>query len=178
LAGRFLLACCLLAVSACTTTAGMGWYARQVEQGAALDVPYIRQASRADCGMAALASVMSYYHGPVPSHRDLLDRYPPASPEGYSLGELRDIARAHGLEAFVVPGDEAFLRSQVGRGRPLIVPLHDHYVVVVGLDDGRNKVLAMDPARGPVQLELNDFAAGWEQMHHAVLLVGLASGAD
>jgi ABC-type bacteriocin/lantibiotic exporter with double-glycine peptidase domain len=105
-----------------------------------------------------------------------------------------------------VPGDKAFLRSQLSRSRPLIVPLqvpgadarlpgvatlsarlveplinraldtsYDHYVVVVGLDDERRKVVAIDPARGPVELDFDDFAASWEKMNHAVLLVGLAS---
>lgn len=176
LARCYLLACCVLAVSACATAGN--WYAQQVEQGTALEVPYVRQASRADCGMAALASVMAYYQGPAHSQRDLLERYPPASPEGYALGELRDIARAHGLVAFVVPGELALLRGHLDRGRPLIVPLHDHYVVVAGIDDERGTVIAMDPARGPVALELDDFAAGWAEMNHAVLLVGLAAGPE
>jgi ABC-type bacteriocin/lantibiotic exporter with double-glycine peptidase domain len=175
---RCLLASCLLAVSACAITGSAGWYAERVAQGEALDVPYVRQASRTGCGMAALASVMAYYQDPAHSQQVLLDRYPPASPEGYSLGELRDVAHAHDLIAFVVPGDKAFLRSQLSRGRPLIVPLHDHYVVVAGMDDERRKVIAMDPARGPVELDFDDFAASWQRTNHAVLLVGLASGLD
>jgi ABC-type bacteriocin/lantibiotic exporter with double-glycine peptidase domain len=177
-------------VSACATTGSARWYAEQVERGTALDVTFVRQASPAGCGMAALASVMQYYQATAPPQQALLERYPPASPEGYSLGELRDIARAHELAAFVVPGDKAFLRSQLDRGRPVIVPLqvegtvplvsraldtrYDHYVVVAGLDDERRKVIAMDPARGPVALDFDDFAAGWARMNHAVLLVGQA----
>lgn len=159
-----------------------------------LAVQFIGQTSRADCGMAALASVMEYYKGPAYSQQALLDRYPPASSRGYSLGELRDIAQAHDFAGFVVPGNNQFLRDQLGRSRPLIVPLqvqeaaplisraldrsYDHYVVVVGLDDERRKVVTMDPARGPVELDFDDFAASWEKMNHAVLLVGLASGPD
>lgn len=156
----------------------MDWYARQVDQGTTLEVPFVRQATRTDCGMAALASVMAYYQGPVQSQRELLSRYPPAAAEGYALGELGDIARAHGLVAFVVPGDLALLRRQLGRGRPLVVPLHDHYVVVAGMDDERGTVIAIDPARGPVALELDDFAAAWAKTKHAVLLVGVAAGPE
>ena len=157
-------------------------------------MPHVRQASRVDCGMAALASVMEYYKGPAYPQRVWLERYPPASSRGYSLGELRDIARAHDFAGFVVPGNEALLREQLSRGRPMIVPLHlqgavplidraldtryDHYVVVVGMNDERGKVVMMDPARGPVQLDFDDFAAGWEAMNRAVLLVGLASRPD
>ncbi|WP_018864399.1 MULTISPECIES: cysteine peptidase family C39 domain-containing protein [Thioalkalivibrio] len=179
-------------------------YALQVEEGVALEVPYVRQTSRTDCGSAALASVMEYYRGSAYSPHALSDQYPHASPRGYSLGELREIAREHGFAAFVVPGDESFLRSHLERGRPLIVPLqvrqgdadlrgtpgvfarlierrgdqeqdsgYDHYVVVVGMDDSRGKVLAMDPARGPVEIDFGDFATAWERMHHAVLLLGL-----
>lgn len=189
----------MLVLSACTTTRSPGWYARQVEQGKALEVPYVQQASPTDCGVAALASVMQYYQGPVHAQRALIERHPPASPEGYSLGELRDIARAHDFAAFVIPADESFLRRQLNRSRPLIVPLqlqgavarlvgpegdrgpgagYDHFVVVVGLDDERRKVITMDPARGPVELGLDDFAARWEKLNHAVLLVGLAAEPD
>lgn len=174
----------------------MGWYARQVEQGMALEVPYVRQASPTDCGVAALASVMQYYQGAARTQQALIERHPPASPEGYSLGELRDIARAHDFAGFVVPADESFLRRQLHRRRPLIVPLqlqgaivrlvgpvsgrgpragYDHFVVVVGMDDERRKVITMDPARGPVELDLDDFAASWEKTNHAVLLVGLVA---
>jgi hypothetical protein len=52
---------------------------------------------------------------------------------------------------------------------------YDHYVVVVGLDDERRKVIAWIPARGPVELDFDDFAASWERTNHAVLLVGLAA---
>jgi predicted double-glycine peptidase len=205
----FLLVACALAVSACSTTGNPGWYDEQIEQGEVLAVPYVRQSSQADCGMAVLVSVMEYYKGPTYSQHVLLDRYPAASPRGYSLGELRDIARTHDFAGFVVPGDKTFLRKQLGRGRPLIVPLriqendsplpgaptlstrlvgpllnrvldtsYDHYMVVVGMDDERRKVITIDPARGPVELDLDDFAASWERMNNAVLLIGLASEPD
>ena len=185
-----LLVVCALTVPACSTTVRTDRYVQQIDQGEAIAVPYVRQASRVDCGMAALASVMEYYKGPAYLQQVLLERYPPASSRGYSLGELRDIARAHDFAGFVVPGNEALLREQLSRGRPMIVPLqlqgavplinaldtsYDHYVVVVGMDDERGKVVTMDPARGPVQLDVDDFAAGWEAMNRAVLLVGLAS---
>jgi hypothetical protein len=64
--------------------------------------------------MAALASVMAYYQGTAHAPRELLERYPQAAADGYSLGELRDIAQAHGFTGFVVPGDMPFLRSQSG----------------------------------------------------------------
>jgi hypothetical protein len=119
----FLLFACVLAASACSTTGGMDRYALQVERGHALAVPDVRQASQADCGVVALASVMAYYVGPPHPHQELLERHPPAAPGGYSLGELRQIAQAHGFTGFVVPGDMAFLRNHLSRGRPLIVPL-------------------------------------------------------
>ena len=172
----------------------MDRYVLQVEQGEALAVPYVRQISRAGCGLAALASVMEYYNGPAFSQQALLDLYPAASPRGYSLGELRDIAQAHDFAGFVVPGNKQFLRDQLGRSRPLIVPLqvqgavplisragdttYDHYVVVVGMNEERRKIITLDPVRGPVELDFDDFAASWEKMNHAVLLVGLASGPD
>jgi predicted double-glycine peptidase len=191
-AGRWLLAVCLVAISACATP-GADRYARQVEQGIALDVPHVRQQARAGCGAAALASVMAFYQGSGHAGDTLLEQYPAASPDGYTLGELREIARAQGFAGFVVPGDMAFLRSHLERGRPVIVPLqlsrrmvplassvtgarYDHYVVVVGVDDARSKVIALDPARGAVEFDRKVFVAAWEPMNGAALLVGLAQG--
>jgi ABC-type bacteriocin/lantibiotic exporter with double-glycine peptidase domain len=190
-AGRWLLAVCLVAISACATP-GADRYARQVEQGIALDVPHVRQEARAGCGAAALASVMAFYQGSGHAGDTLLEQYPAASPDGYTLGELREIARAQGFAGFVVPGDMAFLRSHLERGRPVIVPLqlsgrmvplasralgarYDHYVVVVGVDEARGTVVALDPARGPVELGVDDFAAAWAPMNQAALLVGMAT---
>jgi hypothetical protein len=48
-------------------------------------------------------------------------------------------------------------------------------VVVVGMDEARRKVITMDPARGPVEVDFDDFASSWEKTNHAVLLVGLAA---
>jgi predicted double-glycine peptidase len=192
-AGRWLLAVCLVALSACATPSA-DRYARQVEQGIALDVPHVRQEARAGCGVAALASVMSFYQDPGLSSETLLERYPSASPDGYTLGELRDIATTHGFAGFVVPGEMAFLRSNLERGRPVIVPLqlsgrmvplasramgarYDHYVVVVGVDDARGTVITLDPARGPMEFDRDAFVAAWEPMNGAALLVGLAQGA-
>jgi hypothetical protein len=142
--------------------------------------------------MAALASVMLYYRDSAGASEASAEQQPRASREGYSLGELRDFAKAHGYAAFVVPGDMAFLRSHLARGRPVIVPLHlpgnvpvlsramgtryDHYVVVVGVDDARGKVITMDPARGPAELDFDEFAAAWDPMNRAALLLGSAQG--
>ena len=197
-----LLTLCALALSACAASGDARLYARQVEQGIALAVPHVRQPSRTDCGVAALASVMEYHGGSAHSPRALRDRYPHASARGYSLGELREIALHHDFVAFVVPGDKAFVRRQLDRGRPLIVPLQvrssggplpvrlsdrllnraptedfDHYVIVVGVDDARRRIIAMDPARGPLEIGFEDFAAAREPMDNAVLLVGLGDQA-
>jgi len=195
-----------LTSAACSATGGSSdWYNERVQEGAALAVPHVPQISRTDCGLAALIGVMSYYSGPVHAHQSLLDTYPPASSRGFSLGELSEIARSQGFAAFVVPGDEAFLRTQLDRQRPLIVALkvlgasppipgiaafsarlvepllnrtmdtsYAHYVVVAGLDEQQGQVFVVDPGRGPVAIELDEFTAAWQKMNNATLLVGQA----
>ncbi len=46
-----------------------------------------RQQSRADCGAAALATVLAYWDAPVTADR-ILRETPPGDLRGYSLGEL------------------------------------------------------------------------------------------
>lgn len=54
---------------------------------------------------------------------------------------------------------------------------YDHYVVVAGLDEQQGLVIVVDPARGPVVIDLDAFTAAWQEMNNATLLVG-QSGPD
>ena len=84
---------------------------------------------------------------------------------GVRAGDLRDVARAKGLSAFVVAGTFADLFEQLGNGRPVPVGLakpmtggraRAHYEVVVAICDHR--LLTLDPARGLSENSLEDFA--------------------
>ncbi|MEZ4398787.1 MAG: cysteine peptidase family C39 domain-containing protein [Kofleriaceae bacterium] len=113
--------------------------------------PAVRQRTEADCGAAALAMTVARWRPTLDV--DAITRARPVPPGGLRLGDLRDLARAAGLAAFAVAGDQALLRYELGRGRAVVVGLYRpygaravaHYEVVVGVHaDGR--VATRDPA--------------------------------
>ena len=87
-------------------------------------------------------------------------------------GTLRDVARARGLDAYVVSGTFEDLFAQVGLGRPVVVGLAKpmaltggrslaHYEVVVGLNRAKRLILSLDPANGLRENTFEGFAREW-----------------
>jgi ABC-type bacteriocin/lantibiotic exporter with double-glycine peptidase domain len=141
-------------------------------------VPFVRQRSERDCGAAAIAMVLRYWGVPVDAE-NVMSAHPLARERGLRAGELRELARAHGLDAFVVKGEPADLRTEIERRRPLIVGLArsasgtaiGHYEVVIGLDHARRRVLTLDPAAGWRESTLEEFAAEWAGAQQLALVV-------
>lgn len=147
-----------------------------------LEVPYRKQEGLTGCGAAVLASVMAYWGTDLtPSH--IRKRYPAQEPtQGYTLGEMKQIAVQYGFHAFAIPSDFDFIQRELASGRPVIVPLeiksstllttdYDHYVVVLGLDRPRRKIYLLDPQAGLRELPTPDFARQWQAKSNALLLV-------
>lgn len=121
-----------------------------------LPVPAVEQQKKATCGAAALSAVARYW-GVAADEPGMIRELGPPPRRGYSLAQLRDWARAHGLSAFVVEGDAAFLREHLRKGRPLIVPLQrsataNHIVVVTGVSPKEDYFALMDPESGAQRL--------------------------
>jgi ABC-type bacteriocin/lantibiotic exporter with double-glycine peptidase domain len=143
-------------------------------------VPFIEQDSQNDCGPAALAMVLRYW-GLTVGIEDVAAAARPASAAGRGMraGELRDYARARGLDAFVVKGEPADLRAQIDRRRPLIVGLAQstggtiagHYEVVIGFNHRRRLILTIDPAAGWRESSFEAFAAEWVGAEQLALVV-------
>jgi hypothetical protein len=145
----------------------LGTMARDPAWQIVRDVPFVPQKTAHDCGPAALAMVFAYFRIPAMTA---------ARPEfvggDVRAGTLRDVARAEGLEAFVVSGTFNDLFAQVGRGRPVVVGLAKpmaltggralaHYEVVIGLNRSKRLVLSLDPASGLRENTLEGFAREW-----------------
>src|SRR5262250_2095938 len=112
---------------------GDGWYR-------AAATPVVRQHRETDCGLAALAMVAGAW-GRQWSVDDLGHQLPP-SPRGVKLGDLRDLARARGLEAYAIRGTTGDLATELSHGRPVVLGLllpydrgHNasHYEVAVAM---------------------------------------------
>jgi len=127
---------------------GSGWYAATATQ-------VVRQQKETDCGLAALAMVASAW-GRRWSVADLDHQLPP-SDHGVKLGDLRDLARARGLEAYAIQGTTADLTRELSHGRPVVLGLilpydrsrnASHYEVAVAVHPGDGAVVTIDPATG------------------------------
>jgi ABC-type bacteriocin/lantibiotic exporter with double-glycine peptidase domain len=132
-------------------------------------VPLVRQSGRSDCGAAALAMILGYWSQPT-TVQEINARDPAAAARGWKAGQLRDLAREKGLQAFVVSGRLSDLTTEIGQRRPVLVGLAQrygkdqsraHYEVVIGIHPTRRLILTLDPAAGWRQDTLEGFAREW-----------------
>lgn len=163
-------------VSAATLAEQPGWVRLE-------DVKLVRQRGIKDCGSAALATVLGYLHpgGPAALDRSAIDAALREEPgRGLAAGQLRDYARAHGFDAFVIQGAVQDLEHEVEAGRPVIVGVHkpmssgevlSHYEVFVGFHPERHEVLTLDPAWGLRQFDLKGFMDEWQAAGQVAVVV-------
>jgi hypothetical protein len=123
---------------------------------AAAPTPVVRQAGPEDCGTAALAMVAGRWRLDL-TLEAAAATLPAPGPGGLRLGDLRDAARASGLQAFAIVGDRDTLLHELRAGRPVIVGLHvpaglrqalRHYEVVVAAHPGTDRFVTLDPTSG------------------------------
>lgn len=175
----------------------------QIASATLVNVAFVQQTSQQSCGVAALTAMANYWGVDI-LEKDLLRAFPKEpSSSGYSIGELKTIAKTLGLHAFAFPSKEDFIKEQISLGRPVIVPLrkryefkklknipllgsiygrlskrfarrYDHYVVLTGFDE--NGVWMMDPANGIQYVRTEDFKAMWTPHKKTVLLVAKSGG--
>jgi len=142
------------------------------------DVPFVRQRADADCGPAALAMVLGHF-GVKASLEEVVALDPPDR-VGVRAGTLRDVARAKGLQAFIVEGTFNDIIDQLSRDRPVLVGLAKpitggralaHYEVVVGIDKRDKRIITLDPGRGLRENSLEGFAREWVPTGRVTLIV-------
>lgn len=138
-------------------------------------VPLLRQRGEHDCGPAALAMVLGYWHPEVPAARFTS----PPTVEQTSARELRNRAYALGLTAFVVEGTLEDIVFELRRKRPVIVGVAKptvtggvaHFEVVVGLHVASQRIATLDPGAGLRQNLLADFLREWIPTGRVLLVV-------
>ena len=135
-------------------------------------VPLVRQQGRSDCGSAALAMVLGHFD-PNTTPAEIRAALGPLDDRdqtsGLTAASLRNVARAHGLEAYVIQAGFADLRTELERGHPVLVGLYrvvgnrgyPHYEVIAGINPGDQKVLTADPATGWREESFQKFGARW-----------------
>lgn len=183
LAGVATLAAVLANAAGCyrgtARTVSLGDVDRQPGWVMVRDVPVIRQSSEHDCGAAALAMVLAHW-GIADTAPEIRRTVVGSDPRGASAGELRRFAREKGLRAFLIKGARDDLRHEIAAQRPVLVGLVQrytgsraltHYEVVIGINPISNRVLLLDPGRGPREDELASFDREWRDAGGITLIV-------
>jgi len=143
-------------------------------------VPGVRaypQRELRDCGAAALATVLHYWQ-PALDADAVRALTGPASGTGIAADRLRAVARARGLQAYLVSASLDDLGREIGGGRPVLVGLvkthwrraYTHYQVITGLHVGRGLVLSADPERGWSVVPVEELLAEWAPARHLALV--------
>lgn len=149
------------------------------------DVPLVSQAGKSDCGAAAMTMLLKFWGSTDATLADTAAALPAdAGKEGQRAGDLRDLARARGLEAFLVTAELADLEAQLALGRPVLVGLQKpvglpigrrqrvlaHYEIVIGLHPQKRQILTLDPAEGLRRNSIEGFAKEWEPSKRLALI--------
>ena len=142
-----------------------------------VDAPLYRQVSKG-CGAASLGMVVDYWaertSGLNPdSPRALQARLLDGDSEGIPLSAMKSYLVGRGFHAFTIRADLDELARQLGKGRPLIVPIRTggrlHYTVVTGIDAERIRL--NDPARKkPRRMKRGRFDRKWAAADRWMLL--------
>lgn len=145
----------------------------------AAPTPELRQQDSHDCGAASLAMIAGRWHVPL-SFDGVVAALPAPTPQGTRLGDLRDVARAHGLTAFAIAGDRDTLVHELRQGRPVIVGLiqpydyeqsQSHYEVIVAVHPIDGRFVTIDSANGWRARSWADLDAEWRPAGRPTLVV-------
>lgn len=139
----------------------------------------VRAETEADCGAAALKMVLARWT-PDADDKDVNQALGAVdSHNGYRAGMLRNVARARGLDAFVIEGKISDLVHEVQLGRPVIVGVvttrlghaYAHYQVVAGADATGRRLLIADPRGVWTQVGADELLEEWRPTGHVAVVV-------
>ena len=156
------------------------------KQAVLLKVPFEKQETPRQCGLAAANMLCAYYDQKLnDTHKDWLQTLS-KSGDGIMGAEMMAVLRAADYETAVFPGTmddkgavedkKTGLYYHLNKGRPLIVMItskdgkSSHYDVLTGYDPRKSLLLLLDPATGPVTVSTKDFIPAWERANRFTLL--------
>lgn len=164
----------------------------------------VKQSRNNCCGIACLVSVLDYWEIKT-EEQQILAEFPKSSEKGYSILELRNIAKAKGLEAYAISMQSKpviQLKKQLQKGRPVIcalklpgglyiaydIPVYGQIYrkllwmfapkknhYVLVFGLSKNEILIMDPAYGFASIPIELFHLSWSKRNYAALVIGVRS---
>lgn len=171
----FGLSACRLAYTGGATAVGPNDLGREWIRAA--PTPVVLQRAQTDCGLAALAMIAGAW-GQSWSVGDMARHVKPTE-QGVKLGALRDLARARGLEAYVVKGQFEDLENELAKGRPVLLGLPfdrernvHHFEVAIAMNPRDDTVVTLDPATGDMMKRSRKVLdLEWSHAGYATLVV-------
>lgn len=139
------------------------------------DVPELKQRELADCGPTALAILAAHWGIAPEATMDAIEHK-----RDSTFAELREAARALGLEAYVIAGDADTLVHELSLDRPVIVGLlrpygrryaQGHYEVIAGVNPARRLAATVDPGGGWRVRSFEELDAEWLPTKRAAMVV-------
>lgn len=138
----------------------------------------IRQEGTEDCGLAALQMALAYWEHPV-GRAELLQACPLKPGAGLKAGDLRDYAKASGLQAYLIHGEWSDVETELSRGHPIIVGMakpyvtgvFTHYELVVAVHGVTQDVVTLDPAHGWRSNTFEGFRKEWDPTGRLALIL-------
>lgn len=144
-----------------------------------LTVPFEKQQTSRQCGLAAALMVTDYYGQKISdTQQDWLKSVSEAG-DGIMGSELVVAFRSADYDTAVFQGtlndEKTGLYYHLGKSRPLILMItskdgkSSHYDVLTGYDPKKSMLLLLDPALGPVTVTTKDFEQGWKRANYFTL---------
>lgn len=142
-----------------------------------IKVPLVRQRGDKDCGVAALAAILSYWGQPVTQTEIRRATGVPAR-QAIAASKLQEYVSSRGYESFLIVGTVADLRREMTTGRPVLVGMLKpytgerwlaHYEVVTGIS--LQHVYTMNPAGSLERYPIDGFQQEWAGAKHLTLLI-------
>ena len=167
---RWMIAWCVL--SACATTPRSS-----AHQAARLDVPFYRNDSD-QCGPAALASVLNYWNIRTSPESLRAELYRKSLSGTLPLDLF--LAAKRRLPAQLVSGDLSLIKREIDAKHPVVALLNlgtswmpvEHFVVVVGFDDGKQGVYLHSGRRAAKFMSYGNFLRSWKRTDYWTLRLG------
>ena len=143
------------------------------------ELTLVQQQGRTDCGSAALAMVMAHHDSTITPAMVRQQVGAGDTLTGVSAGRLREVAQAHGLDAFLIQGTLEDLEHELRQGRPVLVGVRrvvgnlgfPHFAVVAGIDSVDRQILTADPEAGWTRQSFGEFQERWQPAQNLALVV-------
>lgn len=110
-----------------------------------------------DCGICSLLSIIRFYGGDV--SKEYLRELTSTTKDGVSMYNLLEAAKTIGFDAYGMNGEIEKINVN---NLPCIVHFivnksYHHFVVIYNIDNKKNKVTLMDPAKGKKIISISEF---------------------